>query len=415
MRKRLLVLFLNVITLISCGQKVTIENPYVGSSYYSRYGNTKIERIACDENETRIYITYDAKSNDEISISISSKMTLVIDRTKQLGITKWGVINNGRFSKLDLNQPYSTRSFQNFTFCLVFPRISKATQTLSIEENVDNGFYWRGIRLDSRDLSTSNDNRDDQGSPSIRGNSNTDRDDGGGYSYGYFGGSEHEDDYHSSNTHSNNDYFVASASGSCFALNEDGYLATCYHVIEDARRIRVRGINEDFDHPLMARVIASDKNNDLAILKIEDPSFSTIKAIPYQIKSIPSEVGEEVFTLGYPLRAVMGDEIKLTNGIISACSGYMGDATSYQLSATVQSGNSGCPVFNSDGDVIGVVNARLENIESASYAIKEQYLNNLIQNQGIQLTSYRSQSMSNQPMTTKVKTIKTFVYIVEVE
>jgi len=414
MRKRLLVLFLNVITLISCGQKVTIENPYVESSYYSRYGNTKIERIACEENETRIYITYDAKSNDEISISISSKMTLVLDRTKQLGIIRWGVLNNGNFSNLDLDQPYSTHSIQNFTFCLVFPRISKAAQTLSIEENVDNGFYWRGIRLDNRDSSTSNDNRDDQGNTGISGISNTDRDDSGENSYVYFEDTEH-DDYHSSNAHSNNDYFVVSASGSCFALNEDGYLATCYHVIEDARRIRIRGVNEDFEHPLIAKVIVSDQDNDLAILKIDDSHFSTLETLPYQIKSIPSEVGEEVFTLGYPLRAVMGDEIKLTNGVISACSGYMGDVTSYQLSATVQSGNSGCPVFNSDGDVIGVVNARLENIESASYAIKEQYLNKLIQNQRIRLSSHRIQSMSNMPMTTKVKNIKPFVYIVEVE
>lgn len=415
MRYCFLILLLYTISLVSCGQNVTIENPYVESSYYSRYGNTQIERIACDEKETRIYVAYYAKTNDEISISISSKMTLVLDRAKQLNIIKWGLLNNGNFSNLDFDQPYSTHSIQNFTFCLVFPRISKATQTLSIEENVDNGFYWRGIRLDNRDLNTSNDDRDDQGSPIIRGNSNTDREDGGGYSYGYFGGSEHEDDYHSSNAHSNNDNFVISASGSCFALNENGYLATCYHVIEDARRIRIRGVNEDFEHPLMARVIASDQDNDLAILKIDDSHFSTLETLPYQIKSNPSEVGEEVFTLGYPLRAVMGDEIKLTNGVISACSGYMGDATSYQLSATVQSGNSGCPVFNSDGDVIGVVNARLENIESASYAIKEQYLNALIQNKGIRLSPHRTQSMSNKPMTTKVKNIKPFVYIVEVE
>ena len=417
MRKWILILFLNLITLISYGQKVIIENPYVESSYYCRYGNTKIERVACDEKETCIYITYIAKTDDEISISISSRMILLVDRKEQLGIIKWGVLNNGSFSKLELNQPYSTHSIQNFTFCLVFPRISKAAQILNIEENVNNGFYWRGIYVNHRDLDlgTSNDNRNDQRSTHIYEDANTDREDGGGNSYGYFEDTEHEDNHHSQNLYPNNDRFVVSASGSCFALNEDGYVATCYHVIEDAQRIRIRGINADFDHPLKARVFAFDRRNDLAILKIDDPNFSTLEAIPYQIKSIPSEVGEEVFTLGYPLRAVMGDEIKLTNGVISACSGYMGDATSYQFSATVQSGNSGCPVFNSDGDVIGVVNARLENIESASYAIKEQYLNALIQNQGIRLSPHRTRSMSNQPMTTKVKTIKPFVYIVEVE
>ena len=88
---------------------------------------------------------------------------------------------------------------------------------------------------------------------------------------------------------------------------------------------------------------------------------------------------------------------------------------SYQLSATVQSGNSGCPVFNANGEVIGVVSSRLENIESASYAIKEQYLIRLIQKQGIQLSSAGVRSMATEPMTTKVRTVKPYIYIVEVE
>ena len=112
----------------------------------------------------------------------------------------------------------------------------------------------------------------------------------------------------------------------------------------------------------------SDKNNDLAIVKIDDPSFTTLGEVPYALATGLADVGEEVLTLGYPLNAVMGDEIKLTNGIISSRTGFQGDASSYQLSVAVYPGNSGGPLFNAQGDVVGVVNARLP--ESATYAVK---------------------------------------------
>ena len=64
-----------------------------------------------------------------------------------------------------------------------------------------------------------------------------------------------------------------------------------------------------------------------------------------------SEVGEEVFVLGYPLTATMGDEIKLTTGVISSKSGFQGDISQYQISAPVQPGNSGGPLFDSKGNI----------------------------------------------------------------
>lgn len=414
-------MLLNISTLVSCAQSISFHEPYVESFYQSKFGDTKIERISIDGQGTRVYVSYYAKTDEEISISISSSTTLITEGNKLFRIGSWELSNNNTSYPLSLNQSYSTHSVQIFTFCLIFPKIPSNSRNISIEENVNNGFYWRGIHLDkqsgdSNSSKESNENRDDTGNPYSfpreedhfisEGSLNTDRDDNGKRPNNPFNGNE---------SSYNNDHFVVSASGSCFALNKEGFLATCYHVIEDARRIRIRGINDDFEHPVMATVYATDKENDLAILRITDQNFSVLGNIPYQILSKPSEVGEDVFTLGYPLRAVMGDEIKLTNGVISACSGYMGDITTYQLSATVQSGNSGCPVFNREGNVIGVVNARLENIESASYAIKEHYLNQLIQKCDIQLSNSHIPSMANEPMTTKVKKVKPFVYIVEVE
>ena len=82
-------------------------------------------------------------------------------------------------------------------------------------------------------------------------------------------------------------------------------------MIEGASEIMVKGINNDFYKKYSAKVVATDKLNDLAILKIDSRLETSIK---YAIKWNVSEVGQEVFTLGYPLKTSMGEEIKLTNG-----------------------------------------------------------------------------------------------------
>ena len=93
------------------------------------------------------------------------------------------------------------------------------------------------------------------------------------------------------------------SSGTGFLISNNGYITTCYHVIEDATEITVRGINSDFDKKYNAKIIASDKSNDLAILKVECELESSIK---YSMKWDISDVGQEVFTLGYPLKTTMG-------------------------------------------------------------------------------------------------------------
>ncbi len=79
-----------------------------------------------------------------------------------------------------------------------------------------------------------------------------------------------------------------------------------------------------------------------------------------------SDVGETVYVSGYPLRATMGDEIKLTNGIKS---GFQGDITNYQISVPVQPGNSDGPLPDSNGNVTGVISAKHIGAENVSYAV----------------------------------------------
>jgi S1-C subfamily serine protease len=204
------------------------------------------------------------------------------------------------------------------------------------------------------------------------------------------------------------------SSGSGFAISSNGYVVTNYHVTQGATKIKVRGINGDFSRAYSARVITDDKNNDLSIIKIDDPSFTTCGAIPYTINSRASEVGTSVFVLGYPLRATMGDEIKLTNGIISSKSGFQGDITAYQMTAPIQPGNSGGPMFDNKGNLVGVVNAKHRGAENASYAIKSSYLLTLIDLLPSTPTLQTINQLNTKPLTEQVKIVKRFTYIIEV-
>ncbi|WP_458458509.1 S1C family serine protease [Pseudobutyrivibrio sp.] len=171
----------------------------------------------------------------------------------------------------------------------------------------------------------------------------------------------------------------AASSGTGFFLSNDGYIVTNNHVIENAQNgnIKITGINEDYNKSYMARVEVTDKQNDLAILKITDAS--PIMNVPYTFKFTTSSVGEECFVLGYPLISSMGKNIKLTNGIISSKTGFDGNIAQYQISAPVQPGNSGGPLFDKNGNIIGIVQAKHTQAENAGYAIKASYIRNLVE------------------------------------
>jgi S1-C subfamily serine protease len=206
----------------------------------------------------------------------------------------------------------------------------------------------------------------------------------------------------------------ANTTGTGFAISANGLIATCNHVIEGANSIKVKGVKGNFNFSYNAEVVSTDVNNDVAILKISDASFSGFGIIPYTIKSASSDVGSNIFILGYPLIATMGDEIKLTNGIISAKSGYKGDITSYQLSAAAQPGNSGGPLFDALGNLIGVVNAKHVQADNATYAVKSVYLLNLIESLSTTPALQTVNILSKKSLPEQIKSIKYFVYIIEV-
>ena len=200
-------------------------------------------------------------------------------------------------------------------------------------------------------------------------------------------------------------------SGTGFALN-GGYIATNYHVVENANSIYIQGVNGSFSVKYKATVVATDKNNDLALLQINDSRFNSFGKIPFKVKTSTSEVGEDVFVLGYPLTTTMGDEIKLTTGVISSKSGFQGNVSLYQTSAPVQPGNSGGPLFDGYGNLIGVINAKHQGAENVGYAIKASYLRNLVESVSSSTILPSNNLVANMDLTGQVKTIKDFVFMI---
>ena len=108
----------------------------------------------------------------------------------------------------------------------------------------------------------------------------------------------------------------------------------------------------------------------------------------------------------------MGEEVKLTNGIISSKTGYEGDISMYQISAPVQPGNSGGPLFDSQGNVIGIVSAKLTQAENVGYAIKASYLQNLFDIMSTAPKLQTVNTISTKSLSEKVKVLSNFVYII---
>lgn len=200
--------------------------------------------------------------------------------------------------------------------------------------------------------------------------------------------------------------------GSAFAL-QDGYLVTNYHVIEGAKSINVMGVKGDFQTDYSAEVVSFDEINDLAILKITDDRFNGFGQIPYNINTKTSQVGEDIFVLGYPLTSTMGDEIKLTTGVVSSKTGYKGDIAMYQISAPIQPGNSGGPLFDASGNIIGIVSAKHTGAENVGYALKSSYLCNLAESMISANVIPRTNTISALSRPNKIKKIKDFVFMIK--
>lgn len=205
----------------------------------------------------------------------------------------------------------------------------------------------------------------------------------------------------------------AQVAGTGFLLTNDGYLVTSNHIVRDADSVYVQSQRGNV---YKARVVHNDQAHDLAILQLcDDSSFRPSATIPYSFDVRASDLGERVYTLGYPR-----DEIVYGEGYLSSATGYQGDSTAYQVAIGVNPGNSGGPLLDEKGNIIGIISGKQTTAEGVTFAIKTNYLLQAVgaiptdSLKGQPLRLNRRSTLSNLPRKQQIKKTMACVYQVSV-
>ena len=198
--------------------------------------------------------------------------------------------------------------------------------------------------------------------------------------------------------------------GTGFLIDGKGYLITNAHVISKMKNIYVENTKGQY---FAAVDVYIDNSVDLAILKISDTSFKAFTSLPYSIKRANSELGEQFFTLGFPR-----DEIVYGEGYVSAKSGNDGDTTAYQLTVSANPGNSGGPVINHNGEIIGIITAKDSKADGVVYAAKSKNIFKLLEKLKKDAPKYEfiktpvNTNLKGMERIQQVKKMEEFVYMV---
>jgi S1-C subfamily serine protease len=198
--------------------------------------------------------------------------------------------------------------------------------------------------------------------------------------------------------------------GTGFLVNAKGLMITNAHVVKNSRNIFVQNIKGE---QFKAIVVRLDVLKDVAFIKIDDERFKPSASLPYGFRHTPSDLAEPIFTLGFPR-----DEIVYGEGYLSAKTGFNGDTLSCQISIDANPGNSGGPVFNRNGEVIGILSTKEIAAEGAVFAVQSKYIykaleelksNSIYENVKVPAKS----TLGGMEKIQQVKKIQEFVYMVK--
>ncbi len=204
---------------------------------------------------------------------------------------------------------------------------------------------------------------------------------------------------------------IYKSGGTGFIIDAKGYLVTNFHVVQGARNIAVQNSRGEF----IARVVHTDKAKDIAILKIDDESFKPYTSVPYSISKSSARLAEPIFTLGYPK-----NEIVYGQGYLSSLTGFNGDTLSCQIEIAANHGNSGSPILNKNGEVVGILNARQNSTEGFTFAIQGKYIYKALDELKKSDTAYQriklnsKSQISGMERTEQVNKVEDYIYMVKV-
>jgi S1-C subfamily serine protease len=168
-----------------------------------------------------------------------------------------------------------------------------------------------------------------------------------------------------------------SGTGSGFFVSKMGHVITNAHVVHNCNKVT---IGDNANKQVPAELINTDRSNDLALLKLSTlemasaESKSLIQKLSIVVVPLASKgllrsedvrLGEKVLVAGYPFGELFSNTIKVTTGVVSATRGAGDDSGQFQLDAAIQPGNSGGPIYDSGGNIVGVVISQLDKLKMA--------------------------------------------------
>ena len=172
--------------------------------------------------------------------------------------------------------------------------------------------------------------------------------------------------------------------GSGFYVSKFRHIVTNQHVVNQCKKITV---GNSINTQIPADLIASDKKNDLAILQTVSMEMASAKTKSF-VKKLAIEIipvlsgglmrsedvvgGEEIFVAGFPLANQISDSLKLSDGIVSSTKGYENDVSKFEITSVVRKGNSGGPIYDKKGNIVGVVveQVNVSRSDNVNFAIK---------------------------------------------
>ncbi|MBS1736981.1 MAG: trypsin-like peptidase domain-containing protein [Bacteroidetes bacterium] len=203
--------------------------------------------------------------------------------------------------------------------------------------------------------------------------------------------------------------FEANFRATGFLADGSGYLITNAHVVDKAKNLIVENTKGE---QFTAVPVYSNATTDLAILKITDTTFKKINSLPYTFLKATAELAEPVFTMGYPREEVVYGE-----GYLSAKSGFYGDTSSYQISISANPGNSGGPVINRNGEIIGIISSKETNADGVVFAVKSRNIYTALKevraNNDIAIKLPQVNNLKGLDRVHQIKKIEDFIYKVK--
>ena len=191
----------------------------------------------------------------------------------------------------------------------------------------------------------------------------------------------------------------------------NNFIITNAHVVREAKNQLI--VENNKGEQFTAKAVYVNLKNDLAVVKIIDKDFKKLPAFPYSIRKSNAELGEQVYMLGYPKQEIVYGE-----GYVSAKNGYQLDTIYCQLSTSANQGNSGSPVINKKGELLGIITSMETNAEGVVFAIKSANIHRAVEEvkklegyESIKITT--SGSLKGNDRESQIKKVQDYVFMIK--